>query len=175
MQEPIVLTIGQNHTKVQKGNTKMAYVGLNDQEKLSLTERFVSDLTKEDAMAICIYCGRKDLWCAVTKLNDDKCLDCGKTNAQLDALSVWDWVEKWQLLVSPTWKPNYASYDAVIETPFDAWLDTNHNTITVMLSRGYRTFPVPCKSTWAFDIEFYIKNMLEGKPRRRRRKINTAA
>lgn len=146
----------------------MAYIGLNDQEKLSLTDQIVADLTREDAVAVCIACGRKDVWSAVANLNGEKCLDCGFSNATLQSLSAYDWVNKWQLHLSPIWKPNYASYDAVIETPFDAWMDTTHNTITVMLSRGYRTFPVPCKSTWVFDIEGYIKRVIEGPKRRTR-------
>ena len=150
----------------RKVTNTMAYIGLNDREKLMFSERLVADLTTEEAVAVCVYCGRKDRMDTMSNLNSESCLDCGSVCASVQTPNAVDWVADWQLHVNPISKRVYRSYDAIIETPFDAWLDTSHNTITVKLERGYRTFPIPCKSTWVFDIEAYIKRLIESRRRK---------
>jgi hypothetical protein len=57
---------------------------------------------------------------------------------------------------------------AILELPFDAYIDTNFHTITVQLKGRFDIWALPPKQEWAFDIDDYVKRHAKGRRRKAR-------
>ena len=132
----------------------MAYIFLDDSEKLHMLDTVLNDMVQQNTMTRCSKC--EHLY--FTSRNG--CTECGNVFGVRQPLTARHFVDTYEVHIASfesAWGKNY-----ILEFPWDAWIETVHNTITVKLNSGYITKPLPEDGDMAFDLNMYL--------RRRRRK-----
>lgn len=139
----------------------MAYIFLDDREKKQMLDTVLNDMVQSDTLTECSKCSH------LYFTTREGCRKCGNIFGVRKPLTAQLFVEQYEIHIASfesAWGKNY-----ILEFPWDAWIETVHNTITVKLNSGYLTKALPDTADMAFDLTRYL-----GRRRRKSRNRKNA-
>lgn len=139
----------------------MAYIFLDDSEKRHMMDTVLSDMVQRDTMTRCSKCEH------LYFTSREGCTQCGNVFGVRQPLTAQRFIDEYEIHIASfesVWGKNY-----ILEFPWDAWIETVHNTITVKLNSGYVTKALPDTADMAFDLTKYL-----GRRRRKSRNRKNA-
>ena len=145
----------------------MTYIFLDDPQKQHMLDTVLNDMTRRDTMTRCSSCS--ELYFTTR----EGCRKCGNVFGVRQPLTAHRFVEEYQIHISSfesVWGTNF-----ILEFPWDAWIETVHNTITVKLNSGYVTKALPDTVDMAFDLTRYLGRRIRRRKSRNRKNAVTAA
>ena len=129
---------------------------LDDNQKLDALSDVISGLTNNDTMRCC-EAGCKDgenlHW---HEREGDTCPNCGNIASVPKPMTAEMWASLFEMDMS-TVSGFRRGRQAIFTLPFDAWISTVNDTITVKLKTGFETYPLPPRNKWVFDLERLFK------------------
>lgn len=152
----------------------MAFVFLNDNEKLDMVADVIEGLTSTSFMRTCDNCSHDgyDGYIYFHRLGDE-CPSCGNPNTKPAPMTAEIWAGMFEMDMAKV--SGFEQPEAIFRTPFDTWVSTVTDTITVNLKTGYETYPLPPRETWVFDLKQLYSGRKRPKSFRIRRGAVTAA
>ena len=152
------------HTKWETTEREV-YMSFNfqtDQEKLTVLSDVIDSMTSKTFMRRCRnHCVEELGGYAYHGRYGDTCPNCGSTDTQAFAMDAALFASFWELDMAKV--VGMGEQNAVFTLPFDAWINTYNDSITIKLSDGFETWPLPPKDKWVFDL----KQLYKGKRAKR--------
>lgn len=152
----------------------MAFVFLDDKEKLDCVSDVLAGLTSKSSMRICdTGCMSEGTRHIYFHRDGIECPKCGNPDTKPAPMTAEIWAGIFEMDMAKV--AGFEQPEAIFRTPFDAWVSTVTDTITVSLKTGYETYPLPPRDTWVFDLTQLYSGRKRPKSFRIRRGAVTAA